>query len=188
MDAARHGVVLGLAGFLGDGQSPAFLDALDADSPVAVRPGEHDRRRARAVGVGQRTEKQVHHHPPAALGFQGGEPQVAVGHRHLPGGRNDVDVVGLETLAVPHGLDRQGGHVLQQRGQRALVLRGEVEDDHVGRARLERQGREKRLERLDAPGGSAQRDHGQLLVAVGGHDVVHRVAVGFLDVIRPDGG
>ena len=35
------------------GQAAAFLDALDADGPVAVRPGEDDGRRARAMGVGQ---------------------------------------------------------------------------------------------------------------------------------------
>ena len=34
---AGHGIVLGLAGVLRDGEAAAFLDALDADGPVAVR-------------------------------------------------------------------------------------------------------------------------------------------------------
>ena len=79
--------MLGLVGVLRDRQAAALLDALDADRAVAVGAGQHDRRRVRAVRVGQRAEEQVDRDAPAALRWQVGQLQVAVGRREsLPGG------------------------------------------------------------------------------------------------------
>ncbi len=129
-----HGVVLGLVRVLGDGQAAALLDALDADGPVAVRAREHDGRRVGAVGVGQRAEEQVHRHALAALRFEGGQAQVAVDHEQVLGRRDDVHVVGLQTLGVLRRAHGHGGRLLEQLGQGARVLGRKVQDDHVGHA------------------------------------------------------
>ncbi len=96
-----------------------------------------------AVRVSQRAEEQVHGHALAALGLQRGKLEVAVNDGQVLARGDDVDVVGLQLLAVLRLGDRHGGRGLEDGGQRALVLGREVDDDHVSLARVGRQGFER---------------------------------------------
>ncbi len=186
--AARHPVVFGFLGILDNRQAAALLDALEADGPIAVRPGEHDGRGVWPVGVGQGAEEQVHGDALAAFGLQWGELEVAVDDGQVLARRDDVDAVRLQFLAVSRLGNRHHGRGLEDGGQRALVFGREVDDDHVGLARAGRQGLKERLERGDGAGGAAEGHDGHPLVAVGRDDVVDLVGVEFRHRVRADHG
>ena len=63
-------------------------------------------------------------------------PDEALIDREGPVRRDDVDVVGLERLAIAGLLDREPGDVAEQLWHEALVRRVEMDDDHEGQARL----------------------------------------------------
>jgi hypothetical protein len=91
--------VLGFVGILRDRQAAALLDALDADRAVAVGAREDDRRRVRAVRVGEGAEEQVD----GDARPRSGESRCrsgAVRRRQRLAGRDDVDVVGLDATRL----------------------------------------------------------------------------------------
>ena len=88
--------MLGFLGILGDRQAAALLDALDADRTVAVGTRQDDRRRVRAVGVGESAEEQVDGDAAAALGRELFADQVPVRRCQRLAGGNDVAMIGLD--------------------------------------------------------------------------------------------
>jgi hypothetical protein len=85
--------------------------------------------------------------------------QRAVGDVERLVGRDDVDVIGLDPDLVHHLHHGNGGGNLEHAGELAVVVRGQVEDDDVRRARVRLDVGKKLLEGLDAPGGRAEPHH-----------------------------
>ncbi|MNV12961.1 hypothetical protein D3C71_1035880 [compost metagenome] len=57
--AARHGVVLGVFGLLGERDAALLLDARQPQRPVRPAARQHDADRPRGVYIGQRAEELV---------------------------------------------------------------------------------------------------------------------------------
>ena len=81
--AARHGVVLGVGGVLGDGDAAVFFDSLEAEGAVGPCPREYHADGVSPVSGGQGAQKYVDGHAPAARLLQLGEPNLAIHHGQI---------------------------------------------------------------------------------------------------------
>ncbi|RIH78425.1 hypothetical protein Mterra_03670 [Calidithermus terrae] len=162
--AARHPVVLGVLGALGHDDAVALLDPLDPQRAVGAGPREDQRDGPAAVGLGQAAEEEVDGHapPPDELGLL--EADVAVFDRQVLGGRDDVDVLGLDGDRPGDLGDRHRRADLEDLGEVALVPLREVQHDHEGHAVGRGHGREELLQRVDPPGRGADADDDEAVV------------------------
>lgn len=103
--------------------------------------------------------RSVRQAPPPGL-LRGADDQAAPIHAHQGARRGDVDVAGLDELAVQGLHHGQAGLATQDLVQGAVGGRGLVGDHQVGgvRGRIV-QGPEEGLEGGEAPGGSAKDHH-----------------------------
>lgn len=65
-------------------------------------------------------------------------------------GRQHVDVVGRDRVAIAHGRDRHGGVAVDDLRKHTDMARSEMRHDNIGQAAVRRDCAEQPLERLDA--------------------------------------
>ena len=140
--AARHPVVFGFVGILHDREPTTRPDRREARRSVGPGTSEHDTDRVAVVRVGQGVEEVVDRVPAAPVVLEFGQPQVRVDRRKIAARWDHVDVIGEQRDGLGHLSDRHRAVGLEQIGQMALVIGGEV-DHHdeaqpgVGRDPLE---------------------------------------------------
>jgi hypothetical protein len=164
--AAGHAVVARRAGVLGEGDAAGGLHRLASRRPVASGAGEDDRHRLAAPHLGQGVQEQVHRHVRAIGRLAWAKREPAVVDQHVLPGGDDVDVIGLYLqafLGLAHGHGRGAG---QQRGQDALVLRGQVLDEHEGHSRVGREVLEELAEGFQSARRGAYTHDGERLLLV----------------------
>ena len=88
--AARHPVIPGLAGLLGDDGAPGLLDREQAGAAIGAGAGQHDTARACPAVPCHRLEERVERKAGAAPGRDRPEMQQAVGEGQEGSGRDDV--------------------------------------------------------------------------------------------------
>ncbi len=144
----RHGAELGLGRLLRHHHPPRLLDGTDAQGAVRPRARQDDGD-AVAARRRDRAEEQVDRRPTAA-GFAEGACRHAVAvDDEFTIGRDHEDAVALQRRPVLDEVDRHRGAERQDPGERARLVRGEVQDDHVGEAEIRREVPEQRLQRRD---------------------------------------
>ena len=89
--------------------------------------------------------------------------QRAIGNRQRGIGRDHIDVVGLHRFAIGGVHHRHRSAAADQFGQKAVVQRRQVLDQHEGHAAVGRHFREETLERLQPTGRSTDADDQQWL-------------------------
>jgi hypothetical protein len=153
-----------------------------APSPSGAR--QDDRGRARPVRVGQGAEEEVDGDAAPRLGRQVGAMQVPVRGLDRLARRDHVDVVGLDAGAFADPRHRHGRRPAQDLGERALVVRSEMDHDNERHAASRRHGGEKGLQGGDRAGRAAQPDHRQHVVRARRHDVVDQRRGLLLGMVR----
>ncbi|MEZ5410051.1 MAG: hypothetical protein R2761_18625 [Acidimicrobiales bacterium] len=128
--AARHPVVLGLPRVLDHGQPAPGLDRGQAARAVAAGAAEHHADGVAVVGGGQGAEEVVDRAAVAALFLQVGQPEVGVDGRQVPSGRDHVHVAAGDRHRLGHLVNGHGGMGLEQVGQVAALIGGEVHHHH----------------------------------------------------------
>ena len=91
------------------------------------------------------------------------EAQRPVLHAHTAVGRNDVNTIGRDRVAVLNGGHRQAGAARQDFREMAFELRGQMRDEHDRHAGIRRQRVQELLERAQPARGSADGDDGKRL-------------------------
>ena len=132
--AARHAVVFGGFGVLRHRHAAFALDRPHPLGAVTAGAREHDADGPLALVLGQGAEEEVNRQTMAARrgGFQ--QLQRAVEKGHVPVRRDDVGAVGLDRHAVRDFEDLHAGIALDQFGEDALVVRGQVLHQDKGHA------------------------------------------------------
>ena len=138
-----------------------FLDRFDAENAVAAAPREHDADRVVPAILRERTEKHVDR---AALGMavldlmKSERPAL---DRQRRVGRQNVNAVRLNLLAIARDMDGQAGVAREYVREEAFAIWGEVRDNHKGHAEIGGDGFEELLEGPQPTGGSANANDGE---------------------------
>ena len=161
--AARHAVVLGGFGVLRHDHAALALDRPHAQGAVAAGAGEHDADGPLVLVLGQGAEEEVDRQALAARRGRFQQLQRAVQKGHVAVGRDDVGAVGLDRHPVLDLEDLHAGVALDQVGEDALVVRGQVLHQDKGHAGIGVGGHagKEGLERRQPPGRSADADDGE---------------------------
>jgi hypothetical protein len=114
------------------------------------------------VLLGERAEEQVDRRPPAAGLIEFHRRDLVVGDLQPAIGRNDVDVIGLQTLGRADLRDRHARACREDAGKLAADMRIEMHHHDEGGAALVGQRLEQGLQRLHAAGRCADSDHDQV--------------------------
>ena len=130
----RHAGELGGLGGLGHHHAALALDGPDAQGAVAAGAREHDADGPLALVLGQGAEEEVDGQALAARRRRLQQLQGAVQEGHVPARRDDVGAVGLDHHPVLHLKDAHAGVAPDELRQEALVIRGQVLDQHKGHA------------------------------------------------------
>ncbi|MGC4120345.1 MAG: hypothetical protein QM765_38340 [Myxococcales bacterium] len=154
--AAGHSVELGRGERLHEGGAGLLLDGAQAQRAVGAHAREDDADGPLLLVFSQGAQEEVDGQvePPRRDLRQ--QVQGAVEHRHVLVGRDDVDVIALDPLAVGGLLHGHLGRALQQLDQHPLVGRVQVLDDHERHAGAGGDVLEELLEGLQAAGGGAE--------------------------------
>ena len=172
--AARHAVEFGGLRSLHDDHAVLFLDGAHAEGSVAARSREDDADGALPLVLGERTEKIVDGQtlPPRGRDFE--QLQRTVEQGHVMAGRDDVGTVRPDDHAVRHLVHRHARVALDELGEDAFVVRGEVLDDDKGHTRIAVRGhaRKEGFERSQSAGRGTDPDNGESgrFVRVSGRD------------------
>ncbi len=137
--ALRHGIIFGRLSILGK-SDPAFrFDGLQSQRPIRGRAGQHHPDGPLMLVLGQRLEEIINR----ALRSAGLRPRLDHQDPLLDGqarvGRDDINVIGQDRLAVGSLAHGHRGDSAQKLGQRALMRRIEMLDQHEAQARIGRQ-------------------------------------------------
>ena len=159
----RHAVVLGGLGVLRHRHAAFALDRPQAQGPVAAGPREHDADGPLVLVLGQRAEEKVNRQAQAAGRGLFQQLQCAVQKGHVAVGRDDVRAVGLHRHPIFDLEDLHPGIALDQLGEDALVVRGQVLHQDKGHAGISvgRHGGEEGFERRQSPGRCPDADDGK---------------------------
>ena len=122
------------SGFCAITMPPSPLTARTPQRAVAAGAREHDADRPLVLVLGQGAEEEVNRQAQAARRGRFQQLQRAVQKGHVPVGRNDVGAVGLDRHPVLDLEDLHAGVALDQVGQDALVVRGQVLHQDKGHA------------------------------------------------------
>ncbi len=130
-----------------------LLEGLDPQRAVAAAARKNDADGAVALILREAAQEDVDGVTLVALGVGLAHLQTA-----LPEGEHrvrcdDVDVAGLDRVAVLGTDDRHGGEAPDDLGQHALPARCQMGDDHEADPQVGRHAAKEELERLDAAGG-----------------------------------
>ncbi len=109
----------------------------------------------------QRAQKGIDRHALASRLLGDRELQHAVENGHLAVGWNHIDMVGGDGYLIQRFHHRHRGAALEDFRQEAFMAGIEMGNQHKGHAGIFRTGTEKRFERLQPAGGSADADNGQ---------------------------
>ncbi len=132
--ALRHAVVFGRFGVLCHRHAALAFDRAYPLRAVAARAGEHDADRAFMLVLGERAEEEVDRQAMAARRGRFQQVERAVQKGHVPVGRNDVGAVGLDRHSVLNLEDLHAGIALDQVGENAFMVRGQVLHQHKSHA------------------------------------------------------
>jgi hypothetical protein len=128
------------------------LDRLQTQRAVCRRAGENDPDRQRALIGGQSLEKEIDR-PVRRAGLRSRtQCQHAAINAKICVARNHVDVIRLDGEPVRDLLNGHRRGAAQKLGQRTLMLRVEVLDEHEAHAGVDWQARKQRRERLEPTG------------------------------------
>ena len=146
--APRHHPELGLARLLDEDDAARLLDLAHPERPVAAGAAQNHRHPVAAAG-GDRAEEHVDRRAlPARFAERSRADGVVLDHQ-LPVGGDDVDAVRLEFRRVHHLAHRHPGAASEDLAELALVLRREVDDNHIGEPQVVADAAEELLQRLD---------------------------------------
>ncbi len=166
--AARHAVELGRSRGLYKNHPGLLLDGPKAQGAVRAHARQDDPDAASLAVIGQGAEEKIDWQAQAPRGCRFKQVQHSVQDRHVLVGRNHIDVVRSDFLAVPHLGDRNAGGALEQLHQDALVGRVQMLDDDKGHAASIRHMLQKQLQSLKSSGRGTDADNGK-------HDPCSRV-------------
>nr|WP_300442571.1 hypothetical protein [Zoogloea sp.] len=156
-----HAVVFGAGGLLGQRHTARPENRAHTQRAIAAGARKNDSDRVFLLVFRQRTQEEIHRHAqPAGLGGRT-QLQLPVKNRHVPIGRNDVHVIGLD-LKLIHRLEhRHGGRALKEFGEQADMPGIEMRHQHEGHPAVCRAGPEEVFERLQPAGRRADTDNAQ---------------------------
>ena len=146
----RHAVVLGAGRLLHHGHPALGLDGLEPKGTVGAGTGQDDADGPLLLVRGQRAQERVDGGLAGPMFRRGAQLDDALVQGQVAVGGNDVDMVGLDALAVPGFRHRHGGLLGQQRGHQAFVLGVEVGNEHKGHPAVCRHRLEELLEGFQA--------------------------------------
>jgi len=134
-------------------EATRFPHGLGADRPVAAGAGEYHRE-AVAAAYRERPEEQIDRRAPAAWLIERRRAHGLVADLELAIRRDDVHLIGYERclLVISYLDDGHRRASAEDRGQLALVIRCEMDHDHIGHTEIDGKRSEKLLQRLDAAG------------------------------------
>jgi hypothetical protein len=137
--ASRHPEVLGAALVLGEGHSTGRLDRLQPMGSIRAGPGQDHADGLGPQVVREGLQKAVDRQVQSAIlpALQEEQPPMMQPERAIR--RDDVDVVGLDRLAVRGLSHRHPGRPDQQIGQHARMCRIQMLDEHEGHTGARRQ-------------------------------------------------
>jgi hypothetical protein len=161
--ALRHAGEPGGRRLLHQGHAVLRLDRPQPFGAVGPGAAEHDADGAAAAVGGERAEEAIDGEvrPALALGAPALHDQLALPQLELHARRGDVDVIGLERLAVTRLGHREGRGVAQHLGQVALARGIQVEDHHERQPGVRRHVAQELAQRLDTAGRRAEADDGR---------------------------
>ena len=135
---------------------------------VAAGAGEHDADRPLVLVLGQRAEEEVNRQAMAARRGRFQQLERTVQKGHVPIGRNDVGAVGPDRHPIFNLEDLHAGIALDQVGEDALVVRGQVLHQDKGHAGIGVGGHagKESLKRRQSPGRCADADDGKARLRV----------------------
>ena len=161
--AARHAVELGRGRRLYKDHPGLLLDGPQAQRAVGAHPRQDDADAPGLAVIGQGAEEEIDRQAQAPGRRRFEQVQHPVQDGHVFVGRDHIDAVRCDLLAVPDLDDRHGGGALEQLHHDALVGRVQVLDDDKGHAAACRHVPQKQLQRLEPPGRGADADDGERL-------------------------
>ena len=134
---------------MGHGNTTAVADGPQPLGAIMPRTRQHHPDGVALVDFGQRGKKKVDGQVEVPFGRRAGAEleHPVVGDHHFVAGQ-DINMVGLHGDIVRYFQHRQGRNPLQDVGQQAFVAGGQVLHQHVGHARLRRNGFDQFLERF----------------------------------------
>ena len=156
--AARHAVELGGGRVLHQHQSAAFLDGAQAMAAVRTHAGENDPDGVCAAVIRQRPEEEVDRQAQAARRYRVKQVEAVMQDGDVPVRRNDIDAIRLHLHPVLCLHHRHGGCPLQQFGQDAGVIRGEVLNHDISHAAADWHMQKKLFKRFQPASGRADGD------------------------------
>ena len=159
--AARHAFELGGFRVLRHHHAALALDRAHALRAVAAGAGQHDADGTLALVLCERAKEKVDRQALAARGGRFQQLQRAVQERHVAVGRDDVGAVGCYRHAVLDLEHLHAGIAADQVGEDALVVGGQVLDQHKGHAGfgVDRHAGEERLKGRQAAGRGTDADN-----------------------------
>ncbi len=132
--ATRHAVELGRGRRLHEDHPGFLLDGPKAQRAVGAHAREDDPDAAGLAVVGQGAEEKIDRQAQPPRGCRLQQVQHPVQDGHVLVGRDHMDAVRCDPLAVPHLHDRHAGCALEQLHHDALVGRVQVLDDDKAHA------------------------------------------------------
>ena len=134
----RHAVIFGFTWILDERQPAAFSDRLQAERAIRSRLAQNHTDGVAIVCGCERTKKVIDGCPLTALRFQVGKAQVRVDRGEVAARRNHINMIRLHRNRLVDLRYRNLDERLQEPGEMAFVLSGEVNDHHEGDARIRR--------------------------------------------------
>lgn len=120
--------MFGILRILRDREAATLFDASQPDRAVQAATRQHDAHGALAVRLGERAKEDVDRNLPGRRPLGLRDVDLAVVHRELQRGINDVDMVGFEIDEAAHVRHRHRGRLGEEAGQVARVLGREIHD------------------------------------------------------------
>ena len=104
-------------------QPPAFLDGRNAGRAIAAIAGKDDPHRIRALIVGERNKKQIHHHAPRLYWRGHYQAKAALVDGEDGARRDDRDRIGRRDHPITGEIDGHRGVAGEDFGQRTVMFR-----------------------------------------------------------------
>lgn len=164
--------IFALVRVLGDREPTLLLNPFDTECPVAVGSRKDQRGGMWSMGVRKRAEEKIHRDPLPPRPVDLAQLQMAVDRDEILAGRNDVDMIRFDFLAVPR---LQHGHpgVLRKNARESRFMGGhQMDDDDEDHPCIVRHRAEKLVQSLDAPCRSTETHHRCELIPFAGDDII----------------
>ena len=176
--AARHPLIFGLVGILGDDETAHFLDRLGADAAIVAGAGKDDANGTLAEILGERLQQHVEGHAHGFMPLREREAYRAIANREIASRWDDIDAIGFDPHTIARFSNRHGRVCGQDLGHHARMFGIKVLDHDEGQAALRRYRRQKGAKRLEPASRGAQR-HNRKGGRLAGDDLLLRRCLGF---------